>query len=92
MFGFLFAATRFFDFAPFSYLDSADRAYVRLMVIGLAIILLVVFRPQGLLGQTGRDGARMSALLEARGVSKAFAGVRAVDDASLTVEAARSRR
>jgi len=28
----------------------------------------------------------MSALLEARGVSKAFAGVRAVDDASLTVE------
>ncbi len=29
----------------------------------------------------------MSALLEARGVSKAFAGVRAVDDVSLTVEA-----
>jgi len=51
VFGFLFAATRFFDFAPFSYLDSADRAYVRLMLIGLAIILLVVFRPQGLLGR-----------------------------------------
>jgi ABC-type branched-subunit amino acid transport system ATPase component len=30
----------------------------------------------------------VSALLEARGVSKAFAGVRAVDDASLAVEAA----
>ena len=30
----------------------------------------------------------MSALLEARGVSKAFAGVRAVDDASLAVEPA----
>jgi uncharacterized integral membrane protein len=51
VFGFLFAATRFFDFAPFSYLDSADRAYVRLMLIGLVIILLVVFRPQGLLGR-----------------------------------------
>jgi branched-chain amino acid transport system permease protein len=83
VFGFLFAATRFFDFAPFSYLDSADRAYVRLMLIGLVIILLVVFRPQGLLGTAGRDGARVSALLEVRGVSKAFAGIRAVDDASL---------
>ena len=51
VFGFLFAATRFFDFPPFSYLDSADRAYVRLMVIGLAIIALVLFRPQGLLGR-----------------------------------------
>ena len=51
VFGFLFAGTRFFDFAPFSYLDSADRAYVRLIVIGLVIIGLVVFRPQGLLGR-----------------------------------------
>jgi branched-chain amino acid transport system permease protein len=51
VFGFLFSATRFFDFAPFSYLDSADRAYVRLMVIGLAIIALVLFRPEGLLGR-----------------------------------------
>jgi branched-chain amino acid transport system permease protein len=51
IFGFLFAATRFFDFPPFSYLDSADRAYLRLMVIGLAIIVLVVFRPQGILGR-----------------------------------------
>jgi ABC-type branched-subunit amino acid transport system permease subunit len=49
--GFLFAATRFFDFPPFSYLDSADRAYVRLLIIGLAIIGLVLFRPQGLLGR-----------------------------------------
>jgi branched-chain amino acid transport system permease protein len=51
VFGFLFSATRFFDFAPFSYLDSADRAYVRLMVIGLVIIGLVLFRPQGLIGR-----------------------------------------
>ena len=51
VFGFLFAGTRFLDFAPLSYLDSAERAYVRLMVIGLAIILLVVLRPQGILGR-----------------------------------------
>ena len=31
VFGFLFAGTRFLDFAPLSYLDSAERAYVRLM-------------------------------------------------------------
>jgi branched-chain amino acid transport system permease protein len=51
VFGFLFAGTRFLDFAPLSYLDSAERAYVRLMVIGLAIIGLIVLRPQGILGR-----------------------------------------
>ena len=51
VFGFLFAGTRFLDFAPLSYLDSAERAYVRLMVIGLAIIVLIVLRPQGILGR-----------------------------------------
>jgi branched-chain amino acid transport system permease protein len=51
VFGFLFAGTRFLDFAPLSYLDSAERAYVRLIVIGLAIVVLVVWRPQGLLGR-----------------------------------------
>jgi ABC-type branched-subunit amino acid transport system permease subunit len=51
VFGVLFAGTRFFDFAPFSWFDSAERAYLRLMVIGLAIIGLIVFRPQGVLGR-----------------------------------------
>jgi ABC-type branched-subunit amino acid transport system permease subunit len=51
LFGVLFAVTRFFDFPPFSYLDSADRAYVRLMIIGLVIIGLVLLRPQGILGR-----------------------------------------
>ncbi len=51
VFGFLFAGTRFFDFPPFSYLDSADRAYVRLMIIGFVIIGLVLLRPQGILGR-----------------------------------------
>jgi branched-chain amino acid transport system permease protein len=51
VFGFLFAGTRFLDFRPLSYLDSADRAYVRLMIIGLVILGLVVWRPQGILGK-----------------------------------------
>ena len=51
VFGVIFAGTRFFDFAPFSWFDSAERAYLRLMVIGLVIIGLVLFRPQGMLGK-----------------------------------------
>jgi ABC-type branched-subunit amino acid transport system permease subunit len=50
-FGVLFAGTRFFDFAPFAWFDSAERAYLRLALIGLAIIALVAFRPQGILGR-----------------------------------------
>jgi ABC-type branched-subunit amino acid transport system permease subunit len=51
VFGFLYAGTRFFDFPPFSLMDSADRAYVRLIIIGLVLIGLMYFRPQGLLGR-----------------------------------------
>jgi branched-chain amino acid transport system permease protein len=51
VFGFLFSGTRFLDFAPLSYLDSGQRAYVRLIVIGVVIIGLVLFRPQGILGR-----------------------------------------
>jgi ABC-type branched-subunit amino acid transport system permease subunit len=51
LFGFLFAGTRFLDFQPLSSLDSADRAYLRLIIIGLVIIGLVLVRPQGILGK-----------------------------------------
>lgn len=51
IFGFLFAGTRFFDFWPLTSLDSADRAYVRLIIIGLLLIALMYFRPQGILGK-----------------------------------------
>jgi branched-chain amino acid transport system permease protein len=51
VFGLVFAGTRFFDFAPFAWFDSAERAYLRLLVIGLVIIGLTLFRPQGLLGR-----------------------------------------
>jgi ABC-type branched-subunit amino acid transport system permease subunit len=51
VFGVIFAGTRFFDFRPFSYFDSADRAYLRLALIGAILIGLMVFRPQGLFGK-----------------------------------------
>jgi branched-chain amino acid transport system permease protein len=51
VFGVIFAGTRFFNFAPFTYFGSADRAYLRLIVIGLIIILVVLVRPQGILGK-----------------------------------------
>ncbi|HZT16009.1 MAG TPA: branched-chain amino acid ABC transporter permease [Gaiellaceae bacterium] len=50
-FGFIFAGTRFLDFAPFSWFGSDQRAYLRLIIIGLVILVLVVLRPQGLLGK-----------------------------------------
>jgi branched-chain amino acid transport system permease protein len=51
VFGFIFAGTRFFDFAPFTYFESPERAYLRLVIIGLILIALMAFRPQGLLGK-----------------------------------------
>ena len=51
LFGILFAGTRFFGFPPFSWLSSDDRAYLRLMLIGLVLIGLMLFRPQGILGR-----------------------------------------
>jgi ABC-type branched-subunit amino acid transport system permease subunit len=51
IFSVIFAGTRFFTFPPFSFLESAQRAYVRLMVIGLILIGLMAFRPQGILGK-----------------------------------------
>jgi neutral amino acid transport system permease protein len=51
VFGLIFAGTRFFDFAPFTYFDAPERAYLRLVIIGLILIALMAFRPQGLLGR-----------------------------------------
>lgn len=51
IFGVIFAGTRFFDFAPFSYFDSAERAYLRLIIVGAILIGLIAFRPQGIFGK-----------------------------------------
>lgn len=50
VFGFIFAGTRFLNFPPFTWVASDERAYIRLIIIGLVILVLVVLRPQGLLG------------------------------------------
>ena len=49
LFGVIFAGTRF-RLVPFTLFDSAD-AYLRLVVIGLILIALMLFRPQGLFGE-----------------------------------------
>jgi branched-chain amino acid transport system permease protein len=50
LFGLLFAGTRFLDFWPLSLVDSGARAFLRLEIVGLLLILLMAIRPQGLLG------------------------------------------
>jgi branched-chain amino acid transport system permease protein len=50
VFGFIFAGTRFLNFPPFTWVASDERAYIRLIIIGLIILVLVVLRPQGLFG------------------------------------------
>ena len=46
--------TRFIDLPI-----SAERvAAVRFMIVGLVLILLMAFRPQGMFGKQGGDGAR----------------------------------
>lgn len=51
IFAFIFAGTRFLSFPPISYLDAGDRAALRLIIVGLIIVLLMAFRPQGMLGK-----------------------------------------
>ncbi len=51
IFGFIFAGTRFLDVWPLNTFDSAERAYLRLIIVGLILIGLMAFRPQGILGK-----------------------------------------
>jgi len=51
IFALIFSGTRFFNFKPFTYLDAAQLAYLRLMVIGAILIALMAWRPQGLFGK-----------------------------------------
>ena len=50
-FGILYGGSRFFTFWPFSMLDASERAYVRIMIIGLVLIILMMSRPQGIFGK-----------------------------------------
>jgi branched-chain amino acid transport system permease protein len=51
IFGFLFAGTRFFNFPPFSLLQSPERASLRLILVGALIVGIMALRPQGLFGK-----------------------------------------
>jgi len=55
VFAVLYAGTRFLDFWPLSLLSSGDRAFLRLILVGLALIVLVIWRPQGLFGNKRED-------------------------------------
>jgi ABC-type branched-subunit amino acid transport system permease subunit len=55
MFAMIFAGTRFLDFWPLSLFSSGDRAYLRLILVGLALIVLVIWRPQGIFGNRRED-------------------------------------
>ncbi len=50
-FGFLYGGTRFFTFWPFSTFDSSQRSYIRIMIIGIVLIILMMRRPQGIFGK-----------------------------------------
>jgi branched-chain amino acid transport system permease protein len=50
LFGLLYSGTRFLNFFPLSLFDSGERAYLRLLLVGLLLIVLMAVRPQGLLG------------------------------------------
>jgi branched-chain amino acid transport system permease protein len=50
LFGLLYSGTRFLNVYPLSLFDSGDRAYLRLILVGLLLIVLMAIRPQGLLG------------------------------------------
>jgi ABC-type branched-subunit amino acid transport system permease subunit len=50
LFSFLYTATRFLNFYPLSLVDSGSRAYLRLFLVGLLLVLFMAFRPEGMLG------------------------------------------
>jgi branched-chain amino acid transport system permease protein len=50
LFGLLYSGTRFLNFFPLSLFDSGERAYLRLILVGLLLIVLMAIRPQGIFG------------------------------------------
>jgi branched-chain amino acid transport system permease protein len=50
LFSLLYTGTRFLDFYPLSLVDSGSRAFLRLFLVGLLLVLFMALRPQGLLG------------------------------------------
>jgi branched-chain amino acid transport system permease protein len=55
LFSVVAAGTRFLDFWPLTLFDSTDRAFLRQVLVGLALVALVIFRPQGIFGNKRED-------------------------------------
>jgi branched-chain amino acid transport system permease protein len=51
LFGLLYSGTRFLNFYPLSLVDSGDRAYLRLLIVGIVLVLLMAVRPEGIFGK-----------------------------------------
>jgi len=51
LFGLLYSGTRFLGFYPLSLVDSGDRAYLRLLIVGVVLVLLMAVRPEGMFGK-----------------------------------------
>lgn len=49
-FSLLYSGTRFMDFFPLSLINSGSRAFLRLFLVGLLLVLFMALRPEGLLG------------------------------------------
>ena len=50
LFSSIYSGTRFLNFYPVSLIDSGDRAYLRLFIVGFLLIVINALRPQGLMG------------------------------------------
>jgi ABC-type branched-subunit amino acid transport system permease subunit len=54
LFSLLYTGTRFLNFYPLSLFDSGSRAFLRLFLVGLLLVLFMAFKPEGLLGDRRR--------------------------------------
>lgn len=55
VFAVVFAGTRFLEIWPISLVSSGDRAFVRQIIVGGALVALLIWRPQGLFGNRKED-------------------------------------
>lgn len=50
LFSLLYTGTRFLNFYPLTMIDSGSRAFLRLFLVGLLLVIFVALRPQGIFG------------------------------------------
>jgi neutral amino acid transport system permease protein len=50
LFSLLYTGTRFLNFYPLSLFEPGDRAFLRLLLVGLLLVLFMALKPEGLLG------------------------------------------